>query len=97
MGAVEEGGKVASGVIASLKDQPLILALVLFNVLFMGAVAWGTSKAREDFNKTIQLLIEKQDKTAEMLYRCTPTTGNKTIAPGSLPAQLLSNPYLDKK
>jgi hypothetical protein len=94
-GPAEEGAKVAVSVVESLKTQPLILALVLFNALFMGAVAWGTAKAREDFTKTIQLLIEKQDKTAEMLYRCTPS-GNKTLGPGSLPLELLSNPYLDK-
>ena len=88
-GPVEEGAKVASGVVDSLKGQPLVLALVLFNALFMGAVAWGTSEARKDFNKTIQLLIEKQDKTAQMLYNCVPS-GNKTKW-----LELLGNPYLD--
>jgi hypothetical protein len=96
-GPVEEGAKVATGVIESLKGQPIILSLVLFNVLFMGAVAWGTAEARRDFTKTISLLIEKQDKTAEMLYRCTPTPGNKTNLPGELHLDLLSNPYLDKE
>lgn len=94
MGAVEEGGKVATSVIESLKSQPLILALVVFNCLFMGAVFWGTKAAREDFTKTIQLMIEKQDKVSQMLYNCVPS-GNKIIAPGSLPLELLNNPYID--
>jgi len=36
MGAIEEGGKVAVGVVEGLKSQPLALALVLVNVLYMG-------------------------------------------------------------
>ena len=37
MGAVEEGGKVATAAVESLKSQPLALALVLVNVLFLCA------------------------------------------------------------
>ena len=93
-GPAEEGAKVAISVVDSLKSQPMVLALVVFNVIFMGAVAWGTREARNDFTKTIQLMIEKQDKVSQLLYNCTPS--GKTIAPGSLPLQLLNNPYLDK-
>ena len=35
MGALEEGGKVASATIESLKSQPLALALIVVNVLFL--------------------------------------------------------------
>ncbi|MBO0715727.1 MAG: hypothetical protein J2P55_00120 [Rhizobiales bacterium] len=36
MNAIEEGGKVASGVVTVLKDQPLALALIVMNVIFVG-------------------------------------------------------------
>ena len=39
-GAVEEGSKVAQGVIAGLKDQPLSLALIVLNIVFVAFVAW---------------------------------------------------------
>lgn len=34
-GPVEEGGKVASGVVDALKTQPLSLALIVLNVIFL--------------------------------------------------------------
>jgi hypothetical protein len=39
-GAVEEGSKVAQGVITGLKDQPLSLALIVMNIVFVIFVAW---------------------------------------------------------
>jgi len=40
-GAVEEGAKVATGVVEGLKGQPIALALIVMNVIFVGAVAAG--------------------------------------------------------
>ena len=50
MGAIEQGGKVASGVIEALKHQPIVLALVLINVLFIASAVWlfGSSSVRKD-------------------------------------------------
>ena len=89
MGAVEEGGKVASSVVTSLQSQPIILAVVVFNFVFMGAVLYLSYYTRESHERTINLLLEKQDKMATMLYNCTPS-GNKT----GLRWDLLSNPYI---
>jgi len=38
--AVEAGAKVASGVVDGLKSQPLSLALIVMNVVFVVFVAW---------------------------------------------------------
>jgi len=40
MGAVEECGKFATGTVEALKSQPLALALVVINVLFLLAGVW---------------------------------------------------------
>ena len=40
-GAVEEGAKVASGVVEALRAQPIALALIVMNVIFVGAVGAG--------------------------------------------------------
>jgi|SRR5215510_5077662 len=40
MGAVEEGGKVAASAIESLKSQPLALALIIVNALFLAFMVW---------------------------------------------------------
>ena len=89
MGAVEEGGKVASTVVTSLQSQPIVLAVVVFNFVFMGAVLYLSYYTRESHERTINTLLEKQDKMATMLYNCTPP--NKT----GLHWDLLSNPYLE--
>jgi hypothetical protein len=41
-GVVEEGAKVATSVVEGLKAQPLSLALIAMNVVFVLFVAWIT-------------------------------------------------------
>jgi len=40
-GAVEEGAKVASGVVEALRSQPIALALIVMNIIFVVAVGLG--------------------------------------------------------
>lgn len=40
VGAIEQGGKVAAGTVEALKSQPLALALVVVNVLFLAVGAY---------------------------------------------------------
>jgi hypothetical protein len=40
MGTIEQTGKVATSVIESLKSQPLSIALIVINVLFLGFFAF---------------------------------------------------------
>lgn len=92
-GPAEEGAKVAVSVVDAMKSQPMTLALIIINLIFLGAVGWGTMKAREGFLDTIKVLIEKQDRTAQLLYNCTPA-GNKTSLPWPH-VDLLGNPFID--
>lgn len=97
-GPVEEGAKVATSIVEAMKSQPTVLALIVINLLFLVAVGWGTLKARETFISTIDKLIEKQDKTAEMLYRCTPTNPSYGFPPNKSSLEfmeLLGNPYIE--
>lgn len=49
-GITEEVAKVATTTVEALKQTPMVLALVLFNVLFMGVVTYASisSGARWD-------------------------------------------------
>jgi hypothetical protein len=37
-GAIEEGAKVATGVVEGLRSQPLSLALIVMNIVFVGFI-----------------------------------------------------------
>jgi len=40
-GPVEEGAKVATSVIENLKGEPISLALIVMNIIFVGAVSYA--------------------------------------------------------
>jgi len=56
-GAVEEGAKVATGVVEGLKSQPIALALIVMNVIFVGAAAY----AAHELNVRTTSRYEAQD------------------------------------
>lgn len=50
-GAIEEGGSTARTLIQSLASTPVILALVVFNVLYMGLSFWTQIKQGDRFTE----------------------------------------------
>jgi len=58
-GPVEEAGDTARTIVTALKSTPAILALVLFNLSFMGIVAW-IQKSNGDRWQTLLELTLKQ-------------------------------------
>jgi cbb3-type cytochrome oxidase subunit 3 len=72
-GAVEEGSKVASSLIESLKAQPMTLALVVFNMIFIGAVVYANAEQRKLAHEETLIMLAQQKQMSEWLYRCTPT------------------------
>lgn len=78
MGAVEEGGKVAGGVVEGLKTQPLALALVVINVLFL----LGGGYILHDIADNLKgQQLRKDDLLAQLAKDCIVTLPKKEGAP----------------
>ena len=58
-GPIEEGGKLATGVIEALKNQPVMLVLILMNLIFLGAIYFGVQSQRSQTHELVKLLIDK--------------------------------------
>jgi hypothetical protein len=56
MGALEEGGKVATGIVDNLKTQPLALAILVINVLFLGFMGFIIHSLKEQAERKDALL-----------------------------------------
>jgi len=87
-GAVEEGAKVATGVVNALSNQPLTLSLVVFNCLFIGMVAWSSYENRQTNTALIEKFLEQQNKAMDMLYKCVPQEKAEIPLPRERPADL---------
>jgi len=61
-GMVEEVGKVATNTIESLKSQPVVLALVVFQVFTLGAVLYSSLNRQNAINKQFDNLYAILDK-----------------------------------
>lgn len=71
-GLGESGERVATSLIDSLKAQPMTLALVVFNIIFIFAVFFGLKDARDQAEKFQQMTFQQQKETMELLYKCAP-------------------------
>jgi hypothetical protein len=72
-GAAEEAGQTARAVITSLKESPLTLALVVFNLIFVLAIYLSVRAQRDRQAEFQKAFFIQQEKTMEMLYNCTPS------------------------
>ena len=50
---------IVSPLLESLKEQPLVLALLLFNTIFIGAVMFRAHHIETAYHSQISTLIEK--------------------------------------
>lgn len=69
-GPVEEGGKVATALVESLKAQPAILAILVFNLILMGLVYFSTKEFRSLNERVISTLLTQQKDMVDMIGRC---------------------------
>jgi hypothetical protein len=66
MGVTEETGKVATSVVEGLKAQPIILALIVMNVVFIIFVGWLLHTLNQ---RTIHQYEVKDEQTATLLTK----------------------------
>lgn len=57
--AVQATGQVASDVVSGLKSQPMFLALVVLNILAIGAGTWYLNSQSERNSVIVKQLLEK--------------------------------------
>lgn len=69
-GPAEEGAKIASSLIGNLKDQPVTLALILFNLIFVAAVYFSGLDVRDHQEKLMDQMLEMNNKTQGILLNC---------------------------
>ena len=68
MGALEEGGKAATAAVTGLAAQPLSLALVCINVVFLG---FGTWFIRDVISTSNAANIRRDALMASLIKDCT--------------------------
>jgi len=69
-GPVEEVGKVASGFVESLKQQPLSLALVVMNFALLGLLYYVAGMAAGAREREVSLVYADQKEIRELLSKC---------------------------
>jgi hypothetical protein len=55
----EVGGRVAGQAIDALKSQPFLLAMLIFNALFIGVVYYSVNQADTRHEKQVTELMER--------------------------------------
>ena len=70
-GPIEEAGSTARSLFESMRESPVTLSLVIFNIVFLGIMYFSLSEERDSRNKLIDIMAATNDKTAMMLYNCT--------------------------
>ena len=86
-GPIEEAGKVAGGVVASLGTQPAVLALIVANIAMLVFIFYALSVGANFRDQMLKAQFEYQHKVSDLLARCVvPRTEQQVIPdPNSLP------------
>lgn len=72
-GVPEEVGKVATSAVDALKSTPVVLALVIFNVLYMAGSFWSQARTAEVFDHSAQ---RWKDLVQAAMTQCVPAKPN---------------------
>jgi hypothetical protein len=64
---IQATGKVATEIVATLKDRPLALALIVINILFLAMTAWVLFSVKESGERRDQLV-------SDLVTNCRPAT-----------------------
>jgi len=66
-GAIQEGAKVAGGIVEGLKSQPLSLALIVMNIIFIGFAVWVLQSLNA---RTVRQYEVKDQLIAKLVDKC---------------------------
>jgi len=72
-GPVEEAGSTARQAVEALKSTPVVLALVIFNVLYMGFGAYTQIRDRDHQVELLKTWANEHAHTADLLAKCVIT------------------------
>jgi hypothetical protein len=70
MGAVEEGGKVAGGIVQALGTQPAVLALIVANVAMLAFMFYAMHAAATFRNDMLKEAFKYQREVSDLLSKC---------------------------
>jgi hypothetical protein len=73
-GVIEQTGKVVTDVVDSLKSQPAVLSLVVFNAIFLITVYMSAHEGRQATAEQTKLLLTQMDRAQELLTKCFPSS-----------------------
>ena len=59
MSLPEQGAKVASGVVDAMKNQPMVLALLIVNIIVFAVITYSVRDQRHDTQEIIKVLLER--------------------------------------
>ena len=82
MGPIEEAGSTARSLFESMRESPVTLSLVIFNIVFLGVFYFSQTEEREFRTKLVDYMVQTNNSTAEMLYK---TCGARTTLPFPVP------------
>jgi len=74
-GAIEHSAKIATSVVEALKSQPLALAMVVFNLIFVLVVYLAIKEERAGTRQVITMLLEQRQQTIEMMAKINGQVG----------------------
>ena len=58
MGVAEEASKTAATVVEALKSTPLVLALVIFNILYMALTGFAVHEAGARWERLVEVAFK---------------------------------------
>lgn len=59
MSLPEQGAKLATSAIDALKSQPIMLAVLIFNVIIFAAILYAVQSNRSAQHEVMKLVLEK--------------------------------------
>ena len=67
--------KISTSIIDGLKGQPVVLALIVFNVIVMVLTYFAVTTAREREERLMTIMLKQQGESMSLLYKCGPSPG----------------------